>query len=87
VSEIARPESEAQEAVAHPSHYFNAARCKRCGHPIECIDVAQHMGFNLGNVLKYVWRAGAKDRSKLLEDLKKAAQYIAFEIARNGGRP
>ena len=76
-----------KEVVAHPGHYFNDARCKRCGEPIECIDVVQHMNFNLGNVVKYAWRAGAKDPKKLVEDLKKGAQYIAFEILRLGGQP
>lgn len=62
------------EAVDHPKHY-NA-------HPsgIECIDVVRHMNFNLGNVVKYVWRAGEKDPTKHLQDLKKAAWYLNDEI-------
>lgn len=64
------------EAVDHPKHY-NA-------HPsgIECIDVVRHMNFNLGNVVKYLWRAGEKDPAKHLEDLKKAAWYLNDEIER-----
>lgn len=64
------------EAVDHPAHY-NA-------HPsgIECIDVVRHMNFNLGNVVKYLWRAGEKDPAKHLEDLKKAAWYLNDEIER-----
>lgn len=64
------------EAVDHPEHY-NA-------HPsgIECIDVVRHMNFNLGNVVKYLWRAGEKDPAKHLEDLKKAAWYLNDEIER-----
>lgn len=64
------------EAVDHPAHY-NA-------HPsgIECIDVVRHMNFNLGNVVKYLWRAGEKDPAKHLEDLKKAAWYLNDEIKR-----
>lgn len=66
----------AAEAVDHPAHY-NA-------HPsgIECIDVVRHMNFNLGNVVKYLWRAGEKDPAKHLEDLKKAAWYLNDEIER-----
>lgn len=76
-----RPKTGA-EPVEHPAHYFNEARCKKCHEPIECIDVVQHMSFATGNVVKYAWRAGKKDPSKTLEDLRKARQYIDFEIAR-----
>lgn len=62
------------EAVDHPKHY-NA-------HPsgIECIDVVEHMGFNLGNAIKYIWRADEKGTA--LEDLRKAAWYVQREIER-----
>ncbi len=40
------------------------------------------LGFNDGNVVKYVARAGRKDPAKHLEDLQKAQQYLAFEIER-----
>lgn len=58
--------------VDHPPHY-NA-------HPagIECIDVVEHFGFNIGNAIKYLWREGLKGNS--LEDLEKAGWYIAREI-------
>ena len=36
------------------------------------------LNFNLGNVIKYVSRAGRKD-SKIV-DLEKAKQYLQFEI-------
>ena len=64
----------AKEAVNHPSHYN--------GHPsgIECIEVVRHMGFNLGNAVKYIWRADLKNDA--VEDLKKAAWYINDEIAK-----
>lgn len=59
-------------AVNHPRHY-NA-------HPsgIECIDVVEHMSFNVGNAVKYLWRADEKGAA--LQDLKKAAWYIQREI-------
>jgi len=64
--------------VDHPKHYTSSeAKCSKCGHPIECIDVTRHMSFNIGNVVKYVWREGLKNG---LEDLKKAAWYLADEI-------
>lgn len=49
---------------------------------IECLDVidALNLGFNLGNVLKYLWRAGRKTPDAL-DDLKKARTYIEREIA------
>lgn len=61
-----------EEKVNHPKHYNT--------HPsgIECIDVVEHMGFNLGNAVKYIWRAGLKGDS--LEDLKKAKWYLDREI-------
>ena len=38
--------------VNHPKHYNS--------HPsgVECIDIVRHYDFNIGNVIKYVWRAG-----------------------------
>ena len=62
------------DAVNHPPHY-NA-------HPsgVECITVTEWMGFNLGNVVKYVWRADEKGNA--LEDLRKARWYLSREIER-----
>jgi hypothetical protein len=63
-----------REAVNHPQHYN--------GHPsgVECITVVEHMSFNCGNAVKYVWRADHK--GKRIEDLKKARWYIDREIQR-----
>jgi hypothetical protein len=63
------------DAVNHPPHYQSAAG-------IEAIDVIEafDLGFCLGNTVKYVLRAGKKGDA--LEDLKKAAWYLAREIAR-----
>ncbi|WNM75407.1 hypothetical protein SEA_TINIBUG_52 [Mycobacterium Phage TiniBug] len=69
------------DMVAHPAHYTSSpAKCKGCGRPIECIDITEHMGFCLGNATKYVWRCDLKHDA--IEDLRKAIQYIEFEIAR-----
>lgn len=63
-----------EDPVNHPKHYT--------GHPsgIECIEVAEHMGFCLGNVIKYCWRADLKNDA--LEDLKKARWYLDREISK-----
>ena len=44
------------------------------------IDIAAHVGFNLGNVIKYASRAGRKDDR--LQDLHKALYYLQREIQR-----
>lgn len=66
------------DPVNHPQHYTS--------HPsgVECITVVRHMGFNVGNAIKYLWRAGLKTPSAI-EDLKKARWYIEDEITRLGG--
>ena len=63
--------------VNRPEHYT--------AHPsgIECIQITEHMGFNLGNALKYIWRCDLKGKS--IEDLKKAKWYIDREIAKRSG--
>lgn len=80
-TEAGEPAEQTPGMVAHPSHYTSSpAKCRACGHPIECIDVTEHMGFCLGNATKYVWRCDLKHDA--IEDLRKAIQYIEFEIAR-----
>lgn len=78
------------DSVNHPKHYTSSgATCSACNHTIECIDVVEHHNFNVGNVIKYCWRAGLKadgDDKKHLEDLRKAQWYLAREIARLGGK-
>lgn len=61
------------DSVNHPKHYTK--------HPsgVECIQITEHMNFNLGNAMKYIWRAEEKNG---LEDLRKAAWYINREISR-----
>jgi hypothetical protein len=66
------------DAVNHPEHYHSEYMHARCGLPIECIDIVRHMDFNLGNAIKYIWRAGKKGDA--LEDLRKANWYIADAI-------
>lgn len=49
--------------------------------PIDLIN-AQDLNFNLGNVVKYVCRAGKKQGENILSYLEKAKDYINFEIER-----
>lgn len=67
-----QPES---DAVNHPNHYGGDT-------VYESIKVIQAwgLGFCLGNTVKYISRAGRKDPSKTLEDLKKAEFYLQYEI-------
>lgn len=70
------------ETVNHPKHYNN--------HPsgIECIEIAKHHDFCIGNAIKYIWRAGLKkdhvsdnsDINKEINDLKKAVWYLNYKI-------
>lgn len=80
------------DAVNHPAHYTS--------HPsgVECIQITEHMTFNAGNAVKYLWRAGLKNigpmlgappgeiervkARKHLEDLRKAQWYISREVKR-----
>lgn len=61
------------DSVNHPKHYTS--------HPsgVECIQVTEHMSFNLGNAVKYLWRTEHKNGK---EDLEKAIWYIQREIER-----
>ena len=66
--------SKSKEMVNHPSHYQTSSG-------IEVIDVIEafNLGFCLGNVVKYILRAGHKD--DILQDLNKAKWYLEREIA------
>jgi hypothetical protein len=62
------------DPVNHPKHYRS--------HPsgVECIQITEHMGFCLGNAVKYIWRADLK--ADAIEDLRKARWYLDREIER-----
>lgn len=70
------------ETVNHPEHYGGA------NNPYEAIKVieAWDLGFNLGNVVKYVSRAGKKHRRAvgIREDLEKARWYLERELSNLG---
>jgi hypothetical protein len=61
------------DQVNHPKHYTS--------HPsgVECIEITRHMGYNLGNAVKYIWRCDLKRDA--IEDLRKAIWYLQDELA------
>lgn len=66
--------------VNHPKHYTSDPS------GVECIQITRHRNFNIGNAIKYLWRAGLKDDKKEIEDLRKAIFYIQNEIERLEGK-
>lgn len=71
-----RPDGDSADMVTRPPHYTQ--------HPsgVECIQITEHMLFNLGNAVKYIWRADLKRDA--IEDLKKARWYIERELKKRG---
>jgi len=65
------------DLVNNPSHYTS--------HPsgVEAIEITRWMNYNLGNVIKYVWRADLKENN--VQDLEKAQFYLNDEIKRLKG--
>ena len=66
-----------KDLINHPTHYTVGG--------IETIDFieAKGLGYHLGNVLKYISRAGKKGTTDGIEDLKKAQWYLARAIDKN----
>ena len=67
------------EQVNHPKHYTVDPS------GIECIQITRHRNFNIGNAIKYLWRAGLKESNSDIQDLEKAIWYITDEIKRLKG--
>ena len=63
----------------NPTHYQGFSN------DAQPIDIAEHLGFNLGNVVKYCARAGRKDNR--LQDLRKAEYYLQREIQLEESKP
>lgn len=74
------------DPVNHPKHYTSDPS------GVECITITRHRTFNVGNAIKYLWRAGLKSDAgrdpveKQIEDLRKAVWYLNDEIALLGGK-
>lgn len=64
------------DLINHPPHYVEGRNIE----PIDVIDDWQ-LDYYLGQVLKYISRAGRKDPSKTVEDLGKAAWYLSRKIS------
>ena len=71
--DVKPPTPPATDPVNHPPHYTKGG--------IETIDFieAKDLNYRLGNVIKYVSRAGKKDSDPIV-DLEKAAWYLQREI-------
>lgn len=61
------------DVVSHPSHYTEGRK-----YELRKVIADWGLNFNLGNAVKYISRAGRKEDK--IEDLRKAIQYIEFEI-------
>lgn len=68
------PAAAQDDPVNHPAHYTDGM--------IETIDYIEDkkLDYHLGNAVKYISRAGKKDKSKEIEDLEKAVWYINRKI-------
>ena len=64
-----------KESINHPDHYGG-------DNTYEAIKVIEswNLDFSLGNTIKYISRAGKKDKAKEIEDLKKALWYLDRKI-------
>lgn len=64
------PEETRDDDAVNPSHYKQ--------HPsgLECHDITKHLSFDLGNAIKYLWRAGLKPRENPSEPYNKALWYV-----------
>lgn len=69
---------DSHDPVQNPVHYTSDPS------GIECIQITRHRNFNIGNAIKYLWRAGLKEDAKV-QDLRKAIWYIEDEIKRLEG--
>ncbi len=69
---------EGEEEYQNPDHYKS--------HPsgVECIQITEHMNYNLGNAYKYIWRNGLKKSESVEKDLNKAMWYLHREMLRQG---
>ena len=59
-----------KDNINHPSHYTS--------HPsgIECIDIAEHHDFCIGNAIKYLWRAGLKSEDGISKRFEES--YLVY---------
>lgn len=76
---VPRGTMDSENRVEHPNYY-------KLSNGIEVLDIVRDLPFNIGNVVKYVIRAGKKkeaglsDKQKQIEDLEKAKFYLEDAI-------
>ena len=76
LTDTKKDDNEIHDSVNHPKHYTSHAS------GVECIEITRHYNFDIGNAIKYLWRAGLKkeqglsDIEKEKEDCQKAIWYI-----------
>lgn len=68
-----------EDIINHPKHYTSDSS------GIECIQITRWRNFNIGNAIKYLWRARLKEHNSDIQDLEKAIWYIKDEIKRLKG--
>jgi hypothetical protein len=69
------PEPPPADDVNYPMHY----RMHPSG--VECIQIVEHMSFNIGSAVQYLWRAGLKP-GDVEREYRKAIWHIEREIQR-----
>lgn len=74
VASFSRRSLKMPERVKHPEHYGGDTV-----YEVIKVITAWKLGFNLGNAVKYIARAGKKSRNAI-EDLEKARFYLDYEI-------
>jgi len=67
-----RVETARKDKIIHDEHPNN----------VKCLDVAERFSFNLGTVIKLVWKANDEDDATAMKDLKEAEGYLARERVR-----
>lgn len=71
--------TEIHDNVEHPKWYTSDPS------GVECIQITRWRNFNIGNAIKYLWRAGLKEGNSNIQDLRKAIWYIQDEIKKLEG--
>jgi hypothetical protein len=66
------------DLINNPPHYFAPSGA-------ELIDIIEHLPYCRAAAIKYIFRAGVKDKGRELEDLQKAEWMIRHEIERVKG--
>lgn len=75
--------SEPEPTPVEPASHINPPHYQQHPSGVECITITEAFNFNLGNAIKYIWRAGLKGDA--VTDLEKAAWYLEREIKRLKG--